>query len=144
LFFNRYTVINSTVEASVALHRVRSFLLCNEYKPVGPGDLDDIGIKLKGLTAAYDSKKPKLTGADIDAQTRELADTEWELALLRSQLDDSEKRIQELSGSEDSVVVGVEQELLLQPSNLLCLKRIDFEIKPGELVAVVGGVGCGK
>jgi ATP-binding cassette subfamily C (CFTR/MRP) protein 1 len=36
----------------------------------------------------------------------------------------------------------VEQEA--QPSNLLCLKRIDFECKRGELVAVVGSVGCGK
>ena len=27
---------------------------------------------------------------------------------------------------------------------MLCLKRIIFECKPGELVAVIGGVGCGK
>ena len=29
-------------------------------------------------------------------------------------------------------------------TSMLCLKRVDFECKPGQLVAVVGGVGCGK
>jgi ABC-type transport system involved in cytochrome bd biosynthesis fused ATPase/permease subunit len=135
------TVINNTVEASVALNRVRSFLLCNEHKSVGPGDLKDIGVEMKGLTAAYDSKRPKLTGIDIDDETKKKADTEWELALVRSQLDDAERQIRELSGADESMA-RVDQET--QPSNLLCLKRIDFECKRGELVAVVGSVGCGK
>jgi ABC-type transport system involved in cytochrome bd biosynthesis fused ATPase/permease subunit len=121
----------------VALNRVRSFLLSNEHKSVGPGDLKDIGVEMKGLTAAYDSKRP-----NVDAETKELADAEWDLALVRSQLDDAEKRIQELSGADESMLVRVEQEA--QPSNLLCLKRIDFECKRGELIAVVGSVGCGK
>jgi ABC-type transport system involved in cytochrome bd biosynthesis fused ATPase/permease subunit len=102
----------------------------------------DIGVEMNGLTAAYDSKRPKLTGLDIGAETKELADAEWELALVRSQLDDAERRIQELSGTDKSIVARVEQDV--QPSNLLCLKRIDFECKRGELVAVVGSVGCGK
>ena len=27
---------------------------------------------------------------------------------------------------------------------MLCLKRVNFEIKPAELIAVIGGVGSGK
>jgi ABC-type multidrug transport system fused ATPase/permease subunit len=137
-------IINNTVEASVALHRVRSFLLCDEHESVGPGNLDDIGVKMLGLTAAYDSKRPKLTGVEIDPKTKHLADAQWEVALLRSQLDDADKRIKELAGPnrEESLVAGEEQEI--QSVNLLCLKRIDFECKPGELIAVVGGVGSGK
>jgi hypothetical protein len=55
--------------ASVALK------LCDEQKSVGPGDLKDIGVEMKGLSVVYDSKRPKLTGSDIiDAETKELAD----------------------------------------------------------------------
>jgi ABC-type transport system involved in cytochrome bd biosynthesis fused ATPase/permease subunit len=101
--------------------------------------LKDIGVEMKGLTAAYDSKRP-----NVDAETKELADAEWDLALVRSQLDDAEKRIQELSGATDEAIVARADQQEVQPSNLLCLKRIDFECKRGELIAVVGSVGCGK
>jgi ABC-type glutathione transport system ATPase component len=62
--------------------------------------------------------------------------------LLRSQLEGAEKRIREMSGDSEPVVMEESSHESL--SNLLCLKRIDFKCKPGELVAVVGGVGCGK
>lgn len=127
------------MEASVALNRVRSFLLCDEHESVGPGDLDETGVRMQGHSAAYDSKRPKLDGIDIDPKTKDLADAHWEVALLRSQLDDAEERIQRLSGPRE---LGEEHEI--HASNLLCLKRIDFECRPGELIAVVGSVGCGK
>jgi hypothetical protein len=38
--------------------------------------LKDIGVEMKGLTAAYDLKRPKLTGIDRDAaKTKKKADT---------------------------------------------------------------------
>lgn len=93
------------------------------------------GVRMEGVSAAYDSKKPK---NEKVGEEKELAEKEWELALLKSQLNEAERRIRQLSGRQKS---DVEETSM---SSLLCLKRIDFECKPGELIAIVGGVGCGK
>jgi len=128
----------------VALNRVYSFLLCDEHKPVSPGDLNDTGVRIKNLSAAYDSKRPKLDRVENDPELKELADKRWEVQLLKSQLEDAERHIRELSGTEKEVSEEEIAEEILTPHSLLCLKRIDLECKPGELIAVVGGVGCGK
>lgn len=139
-------VINRIVEASVSLSRVRSFLLCDEHKSAEAGDLRDIGVVLHDVSCAYESKKPRLEGIDIDPLAKELADKTWEVSLLKSQLADAEWRIGELTRTPSSFVTDKNQgdERGLFPGNLLCLKRIRFECNPGELVAIVGGVGCGK
>jgi ABC-type multidrug transport system fused ATPase/permease subunit len=140
--FSPSTVINRIVEAGVSINRVQSFLLCDDHRPVGPGNLSETGVSMKNVSSAYDSKKPVLVGVDIDPVAKELADKNWEVSLLRSQLEDAEQKIKELTmpeGKEGSV-----EEIGSFSNGLLCLKRINFECKPGELIAIVGGVGCGK
>lgn len=136
-------VINNTVEAAVSLNRIKSFLLCNEHTPVGPNDLDDIGVRMDNVSAAYDSNRPKLDKT-VDEEAKELIEKDWEVQLLKSQLADAEKRIRELSGSTRQQSSVSDENMATNGQALLCLKRIDFECKPGELVAVVGGVGSGK
>lgn len=137
-------VINNIVEAGVSMERIRSFLLCNEHLPVKERDLKGKGICLENASFAYETKKPKLPSIGIDPITKALADTQWEVTLLKSQLQDAESRIKDLMSngvSTEEVERTTEQ---MHSANLLCLKRINFECKEGELVAVIGGVGCGK
>jgi ABC-type multidrug transport system fused ATPase/permease subunit len=149
-------IINRIVEAGVSLDRVRSFLLCGEHEPVGEGDLKENGnVRMASLTAVYESLKPQLTedqkgSGGSTKGSKELADKNWELSLLQSQLEEAEMKIKQLTAektgkkqtsqdaSEDPEFVGS------LSSNMLCLKRINFQCKPGELVAVIGGVGSGK
>ena len=138
-------VINSAVEGMVAVGRIQSFLMAREHTPVGPGDLQEDGIRMNFVSAAYDSKKPKAESNDTMA--KELTDKEWEVALLKSQLEDAERQIRSLTSSASDGAMaesGHNLEEQDQKQSLLCLRRIDFECKPGELIAVVGGVGCGK
>lgn len=141
-------VINSVVEAGVSVKRIRTFLLSQEHKAIGPNNLQDTGIRLQTVSAAYDSKKPKVAEKKDTANLEELKqinDRDWEIRLLKSQLRHAEQHIRELSGGK--VEQQQPQEVPLEDvaaENLLALKRIDFEVKAGELVAVVGGVGCGK
>jgi ABC-type multidrug transport system fused ATPase/permease subunit len=148
-------IINQLVEAGVSLGRVRSFLLCEEHRGIGPGNLMDSGVRMANVSAAYESLKPVVEGekANLNPLTKELAEKNWELSLLQSQLEEAEKKITELIESnkasrgsrsrseaekEDPEAMGS-----MSPS-MLCLKRTNFECKPGQLIAVVGGVGCGK
>mmetsp|Transcript_6110 Transcript_6110/g.15236 ORF Transcript_6110/g.15236 Transcript_6110/m.15236 type:complete len:1427 (-) Transcript_6110:1683-5963(-) len=146
-------IINRMVEAGVSLGRVRSFLLGEDHQPIGPGDLTKTGVKMTNLSAAYESLKP--TSSDkyqSDPLIRELEEKKWELTLLQSQLDEAESRIKELMTSRNDPKkprdgnLDYDDENVLQCSStsMLCLKRVDFECQPGQLVAVVGGVGCGK
>lgn len=132
------TVINDTVEAVVSMNRIRSFLLSDEYKPISSKGLDHMGVKMDNVSAAYDSKKPKLSESDSHSSSQNVVDKDWEVALLEAQLQDAEERVRVLTGRTSS---DIDEGGL---SSLLCLKRIDFECNPGELVAVVGGVGSGK
>jgi ATP-binding cassette subfamily C (CFTR/MRP) protein 1 len=92
---------------------------------------------LQSISAAYDSKKPK----GLTDEERKIADRDWEIALLKSLNKHADQQIQKLSGLKTGYVdAGHSQE----KDHLLALKRIEFECKPGEFVAVVGGVGCGK
>lgn len=137
-------VINNIVEAGVSMERIRSFLLCNEHSPVKEGDLKGKVICLENASFAYESKKPKLTDIGIDPVTKALADTQWEVTLLKSQLQDAESCIKELMRNDDAADEVERTTEEIHSANLLCLKRINFECKAGELVAVIGGVGCGK
>jgi ATP-binding cassette subfamily C (CFTR/MRP) protein 1 len=129
------SVINSIVEASLSIDRVGSFLLSKEHKPIGPNNLEENGVQMQMVSAAYDSKKPKAS----TNEERKIIDREWEVALLKSLNRHADQRIHSLLKKQDSL--DTEQQ---ETDNLLALKRIDFECKPGEFVAVVGGVGCGK
>lgn len=129
------SVINSIVEAALSIDRICSFLLTREYKPIGPNSLQENGVQMQMVSAAYDSKKPKAS-SDED---REIVDKEWEVALLQSLNRHADQQIRRLLKKEDSI--ETEQQ---ESDNLLALKRLEFECKPGEFVAVVGGVGCGK
>lgn len=144
-------IINSTVEAMVAVRRVESFLRAQEHRTVGPSDLlREPSIRLDSVSAAYESKKPKVT-PDMDQKDRELKEKEWQTSLLKAQLEDAERclrkmerRSEESSHGASGHGMSTHSHEHSMTSSLLCLKRIDFNLEPGELVAVVGGVGCGK
>jgi ABC-type multidrug transport system fused ATPase/permease subunit len=157
-------IINRIVEAGISFERVREFLLAEEYKSVGEGQLKEEGeVWIKNGTFVYDSKKPALPG-ESDAnkprtnigklyqQNRRMMqeamlDRQWEMVLLKAQLLDAEDKVQELQKR-------VHPELLCHhshsevaswsPSSLLSLRRVCMYVKPGEFVAVVGAVGSGK
>jgi ATP-binding cassette subfamily C (CFTR/MRP) protein 1 len=148
-------VINNTVEASVSLNRIRSFLMCAEHS--GPADRDGVGggaaadgagcsVSLESVTAAYGSRGSVIAAAKGVAKIDpRVAEKEWEVSLLRSQLREAERKIRELSGQ--SSLSFAEEEQATGDAGVsapLCLKRVDLECHPGDLVAVVGGVGSGK
>ena len=109
---------------------------------MGCGGLREPGIYMENVTAVYESTKPLLNGSDMSPEAKELADKNWEISLLKAQLDDAEVKINELSKKEGKDRDGDEAAYL--STRLLCLSRINFECRPGQLIAVVGGVGCGK
>lgn len=115
---------------------------------------------MENLTAVYESTKPRFEGKDVSLETKQLAEKDWEISLLKAQLKDAEIEIKDLAKedtkgnvengithSDDNDLSGGEAEP--SPSGALaagrlCLRRINFECTPGQLVAVVGGVGSGK
>lgn len=165
------TVINNLVEASVSFGRVKTFLLGEEYCPIGEGSItNDAGIQIDRATFIYDSKKPKITVAEgktsreEDEFVKELGNKNWEIKLLKAQLADAENRLMSFANenmvkdvtdvmsvplSEDEV--GIEEhneashvEEQNEDQNLLALRRVNFRCNRGELIAVVGSVGSGK
>lgn len=138
-------VINNTVEAAVSLNRIRSFLLCDEHvspstTTPGTSTSDPACVALRSVTAAYGSSSDKAGSDKKNASNPQLDEKDWEVSLLRSQLREAERMIRELSGQSSSSSIH-EYDNDEAP---LCLKRVDLECRPGELVAVVGGVGSGK
>lgn len=119
----------------VAVNRVQDFLLSEEHKHNSAGTLTETGICLRGVSACYENVE---STSGMDPLTKKVKKMEFKVSLLRSQLVDAEACIQNLSGEEFPGVIDPGQ---LTP---LCLRRVNFECGPGELVAVVGGVGCGK
>lgn len=169
-------VVNRIVEAGVSLTRIQSFLLCKDHESIPAGLLEVNGINMAEVSAAYESKKPR-GDSEHDAKTKELIDTKWEAALLKSQLEEAEQKIKSLVEEQtqmaskqqpakpDSADEWEDLEETTEPiadesgpapdaitdpengsssSNLLCLKRANFQCQAGELVAVVGFVGSGK
>jgi len=161
-------IINRIVEAGISFERVREFLLCQEYKSVGEGNLKEKGqVWMKNGTFVYDSKKPIL-GDDVGSAAKgkkggignlmrqhrrmmqEAAlDRQWEMTLLKAQLLDAEDKINLLEKELHPELTytnkqedGGEGEW--SPSSLLSLRRVCMQCQPGELVAVVGAVGAGK
>jgi hypothetical protein len=63
----------------------------------GPGGLEDIGINMINASSAYESKKPIPEGKDADPLVRQLGEKNWEVSLLRSQLEEAETKIRELT-----------------------------------------------
>lgn len=140
-------IINRMVEAGVSLGRVRSFLLGEDHQPVGPGSLKDIGVRMTNVSAAYESLKPQSKGEhNANPIAKELDEKNWELSLLQSQLEEAESRIKELMDKKAGKVESTDEANAagFLSQSMLCLKRVNFECKPGQLIAVVGGVGCGK
>lgn len=78
-------------------------------------------------------------------------DRKWEMVLLKAQLKDAEDQIHVLEKElhpertfDDSNEEEGQEEGKWSPSSLLSLRRVTMQCQPGELVAVVGGVGSGK
>lgn len=146
-------VINNTVEALVSLRRIREFLLCREYESVTPGSLSEVGVRMRNVSAVYETMRTA-EARNMDAKTRALMEQQWEVQLLKSQLQEAERKIRRLTKERGTAVVAdeiseyassvSEEEVDSSHESVLCLRSINFDCKPGELVAVVGGVGCGK
>ncbi|KAL7549875.1 hypothetical protein ACHAWF_013132, partial [Thalassiosira exigua] len=162
-------IINRIVEAGISFERVREFLLSEECDVVGEGSLEERGeVSVRNGTFVYNSKKPRLEDEDGDErkkggigglmqQHRRLIqeaalDRQWEMVLMNAQLKDAEDRIHVL---ERELRAGGTTELeddvgvprhggKWSPSSLLSLRRVTMRCKPGEFVAVVGGVCAGK
>lgn len=137
-------IINRMVEAGISLSRVRSFLLCEDHKSIERGDLVGIGIKITNMSCAYESRKPRYEERDLNSLGKKLLEKNWELSLLKSQLEEATTKIQELETPEGNSDGEQTESQVNVTGSLLCLKRLNFEVKPGELVAIVGGVGSGK
>lgn len=154
-------VINRIVEASVSMDRIQSFLQCEEYvapsKSAGSSKKDpDRRISMENATYCYESRKPRVVpGVDVDPMMKDLLDKQWEIQLLQSQLKEAERNLATLEQEKQGVIEkqvdeneytidDYDTELQDTAPDLLCLKRINFSCKKGELVAVIGGVGCGK
>lgn len=149
-------VINNTVEAMVSLKRLQSFLLAEDYVKVSIGancakgkDFHgDYWALLETVSAAYDSAErgavASISDGNRDLLAHQMLEKEREASLLQAQLHEAERKIRELMETHRNKVNGDNEESgIVQPLQL-CLKRIDMECRPGELIVVVGSVGCGK
>jgi ABC-type multidrug transport system fused ATPase/permease subunit len=133
-------VINQLVEAGVSVSRIASFLNSPDHKPVVAGDLEGVGAEVSGASFVYENVRPvKKTRSPIGVSAKlqkELADSEWELQLLKSQLASAEQKLSTLEGTQS---YGATEE-----KSLLALSRINLGISEGEFIVIVGAVGSGK
>ncbi len=128
-------VINNLVEANVSLTRIESFLSSDDQEPVPKLPASEgSGIDLDAATFVWDGKRMKPKEHE-DESDEELSPEEYENLLLRSQLMDAEERIRSLTDKPP---------LMSSAPSLLALKRVHLNVRPGDLVAIVGSVGSGK
>ena len=129
-------VINNAVESLVAVKRIQAFLQAPQHVPLGAGTLVDHDnddkdndttttvLQLDHVTASYyHSDKETATTAPADTKEPE----EEQQALLSSS-----------SGN------TTEPDEARNSSVEVCLHDVSLSVNRGELIAVVGGVGCGK
>jgi len=151
----------------VSFHRVQDFLICETHTSVGEGRIaEDVGIHVDSASFVYDNKKPKTELAAGERESNEsilakkLGDQKWEIMLLKSQLEDAEDKLRELSEknlttfNENDNYVEDEKHIPAviddldsddnQSGSLLSLRRVNLKCQRGELIAVVGCVGAGK
>ena len=153
------TVINDIVEAAVSIVRIQSFLLGDDYQPVGGSSIDrhETVVKIRNGLFTYESQKPKRgKTVPVTATTslvKDLADKNWEVQLLSAQLAETETAIRELMSNETAdILEGQEEPAEEKDANesdrtmpgMICLRRIGFQCDAGELIAVVGSVGSGS
>eukprot|EP00559_Dactyliosolen_fragilissimus_P007142 CAMPEP_0184860246 /NCGR_PEP_ID=MMETSP0580-20130426/5172_1 /TAXON_ID=1118495 /ORGANISM="Dactyliosolen fragilissimus" /LENGTH=1483 /DNA_ID=CAMNT_0027357283 /DNA_START=38 /DNA_END=4489 /DNA_ORIENTATION=- len=149
-------VINDLVEATISFKRVSSFLMCTEHTPWREDNiLTHSGISICNGTFFYENLKPKFSKDEYGEDSHwalEIHEKDWQLTLLRSQLQEAEEKIQTLLAKENHDANALkchnvhqhEEHITDSDSNVLALKRINFQSKPGQFIAVVGAVGSGK
>ncbi|KAG7362244.1 multidrug ABC transporter permease/ATPase [Nitzschia inconspicua] len=164
-------VINMIVEASVAVKRIQDFLNAPDY--TRPSKLTDgrTGsengngneipvIRLKEGTFTYENILAPTYANKIPTLEEQLEETEQDLLLVKAKLADAEDHLAELEGRPSYAQYGstvstisanhndntydATSESNLRPEKILSLRRVNFECREGEFVAVVGGVGSGK
>lgn len=117
-------VINGLIMASVSLERIGSFLNANELSPYVTRHKDDTNA----------------------IEIRNGVNFSWEDG---DNLTDSDKKTDDLqknkeNGSHSDTDLNRNAELNSENSSAFELKNINVSIRKGSLVAVVGGIGCGK
>jgi ABC-type multidrug transport system fused ATPase/permease subunit len=134
------TAINSIVEAAVSIDRLRSFFISEEHHAVGPGNLTENGINITGVSAVYGSKNTE-AGTTTRAGRKDALAKDKEVGILRALLSDAEQEIQKLQGEQP---ISRQEPVFDQASSSLCLRRVNFYLQQGEVIAIVGSVGSGK
>jgi ATP-binding cassette, subfamily C (CFTR/MRP), member 1 len=109
-------VLNSIVEASVSVERLREYFMEEERVKVGSGDLTEVGVKVVNADFSW----------DLD-ETDEIKKPE-----LASAVDDDVS-----SFGESSVSFKAEPDATV-------LRNVNMQLKSGQLCAIVGHVGAGK
>ena len=142
-------VVNNLVEAAISIKRIEDFLNLDEKEEVPGLKAGEKGVVMNNATLVWEGKRilPKTSSFSPNSPEEpeelepELTKPEWETALLRAQLNDSQLHVQELLHQPTSDAALASRSL---SERLLTLRRCSLSAAPGELVAVVGSVGSGK
>ncbi|GLE08118.1 hypothetical protein PINS_up019080 [Pythium insidiosum] len=122
-------VLNSIVEASVSVERLRDYFMEEERVRVGTGDLKEVGVQIVDADFAWETAQPA-TLPQTSSDTSEVSDASGSSF--------------STSAPVSGLNVSVSGQELADSVELPTLRHIDLDLRSGELCAIVGHVGAGK